>query len=464
MEVLKKGQKIPTYKFIKSVTSNFVKEFLKLDEVYRPLRQWDNRKLVILLHYLHANLNLFTEYIENLTNGYVKRRRQDFDPRSSKLRRWVLEEIASDAHHYRDLSATVESLSSSIEALIGVLKTRPTDQEIGAEYSRPFAPLEAELKSCCKDLQQRLNRLSNDLETSLKYLDAMRNRDQTDAVQLLTTLATIFLPLSLSTGVLSMQSRFKDLGVLLYDFFGVVVLFAAVVMVILGVSLLVSLVKETATKLFHEWTFRRVLAKWSLLLGFVTFLVGLLVLASFIVGMFKDVHLGARILGYGLAILPGLPLFLTFLYFTCRIGYKSIMYFHIGVSTILGLSMVRAKRRQLKKKEKDLERNPLEGNPPKRSEQAYAEDAFEEFMMQSKRKPHRKPEDEAANTTEETSGETKDENEGGNDSRSIDPPPELKDSHVIGNKRVKEAGDQEHEETISYSNRGEKTKASQESK
>lgn len=49
----------------------------------------------------------------------------------------------------------------------------------------------------------------------------------------LTLIATIFLPLSLGSSLLSMQTRFADLGLLLYDFVGVGVLLASVMVLVL---------------------------------------------------------------------------------------------------------------------------------------------------------------------------------------------------------------------------------------
>lgn len=51
-------------------------------------------------------------------------------------------------------------------------------------------------------------------------------------VRLLSILASIFLPVSLACGLLSMQTRFADLHVLVYDFFGVLALLGILVGVI----------------------------------------------------------------------------------------------------------------------------------------------------------------------------------------------------------------------------------------
>src|SRR5207248_2743778 len=50
------------------------------------------------------------------------------------------------------------------------------------------------------------------------------NIQESEIVKRLTILAAVFLPLSLATGVLSMQTRFAHLGYLLYDLIGVFLL------------------------------------------------------------------------------------------------------------------------------------------------------------------------------------------------------------------------------------------------
>ena len=104
--------------------------------------------------------------------------------------------------------------------------------------------------------------------------------------------------------------------VLIYDFFGVVTLLGTSVVLIIAVLSFYSLVREYSSKLArHSWykVLTRIIAS-VLIIGFLT--VGALFLSSFIVGMFKDVVLGSKILGYGMAaIVAGLLLFIVALAF-----------------------------------------------------------------------------------------------------------------------------------------------------
>lgn len=231
-----------------------------------------------------------------------------FDSREVELRRWNLKAIMTDSHLYRrftslgaELTATTESLFDVVSALQDSAKEDITKEDI-----TELAVLGAEIRGCSKDIMTRLSRMSDDLDHNLQLLRLSKDMNQSGNVQMLTLLATIFLPLSLSAGVLSMQSRFKDLGDLLYDFFGVVVLLAAVVSLLIVAMLLFSSAKELESRLFKYHWYKTVLRPVLVVTGFgITLTLGALVLTSFLVGMFKDVVLGAKILGYGIAAAIG---------------------------------------------------------------------------------------------------------------------------------------------------------------
>ncbi|KAK6504596.1 hypothetical protein TWF481_006535 [Arthrobotrys musiformis] len=75
-----------------------------------------------------------------------------------------------------------------------------------------------------------------------------RQRQESRHIRKLAILATIFLPLSLSTGLLSMQTRVSELGNLLYDYVGIVVTLAWILMFYFAVD--VSRMKGTALMFF----------------------------------------------------------------------------------------------------------------------------------------------------------------------------------------------------------------------
>lgn len=226
-----------------------------------------------------------------------------FDSREVELRRWNLKAIMTDSHLYRQFTSLGAELTATTESLLDVVLAL---EDSARQDATEMAVLGAEIRGCSKDIMTRLSRMSDDLDHNLQLLRLSKDMNQSGNVQMLTLLATIFLPLSLSAGVLSMQSRFKDLGDLLYDFFGVVVLLAAVVAVLVTAMLLFSSVKELESRLFKYHWYKAILRPVVLAtISGITFTLGALVLASFLVGMFKDVVLGAKILGYGVAAAIG---------------------------------------------------------------------------------------------------------------------------------------------------------------
>lgn len=245
----------------------------------------DNWIGMISLLYYHANFNVFVDFLQQVTKDYTELRGEQFDPRSSRLQNWLVWEIKKDAYCYRQFQKVGDEMATTLQSMLGLL-----DVTIGRHWTgNEYAALTAEVQGSCNDMKLCLSRFTEDLEHSLKLLDLSRNFRQNNSVQRLTVLATLFLPMSLATGILSMGTRFKDLGPLLYDFFGVLVLVMTLVVVYLAVMFLLE----------HKLKYLRLPAM------FLTFVVvagyGPLVLSSFLVGMFHDVVLGAKILGFGTA-------------------------------------------------------------------------------------------------------------------------------------------------------------------
>lgn len=155
------------------------------------------------------------------------------------------------------------------------------------------------------EIMNRLARLNDDMDSTLRFLDLERNMKQAKNVEDLTILATVSLPLSVATGVLSMQSEFKGLGSLLYDLLGVIVLL--VTFAALCVLMLSDWIEQPVTRLVQALPGLRHLRPY-LLAPFVY--IWILILVSFLVGMLKNLTLGGLILGYGLTAAIGVYLYL----------------------------------------------------------------------------------------------------------------------------------------------------------
>lgn len=295
------------------VTASLASELHRLDNVYCSFRNTPNWKQLFSLQYYHASLILYSEFVVAYEEWYTKMKQPHFDPRRSDFKPGHLREITKQSCRIRDIKKAGERLVEAVEYLVELTTETATSQlPLPGLSSIPstsgpikFTELKLEIRGLCIEIKGCLSRLSSGLEHDIKFLGLRREMRQTNSVQRLTILATIFLPLSLSAGVLSMQTRFKDLGPLLYDFFGVVVLLGALVfplLIFLSVlkiatdHVLVDLDREMGPK------YKSVRHFLSVSIWFGTTTLGILVLVSFILGMFRDVVLGAKILGYGLAV------------------------------------------------------------------------------------------------------------------------------------------------------------------
>lgn len=185
-------------------------------------------------------------------------------------------------------------------------------------------------------LQQMCHQHRNNAARSIERLNLLvegRNKTlnihESKSVKRLTVLATIFLPLSLSTSILSMEFRFKDLQLRLYDFLGVfTIIGTAALLLLLLVRAMPSIEKSfpfrgisvSLRELLHlkyafsypthvvYLSFMRPMMPLAVLFLLWFVLAWVLLLVSFIFGMVEDVMLGLKILGFGFAGLTGYAL------------------------------------------------------------------------------------------------------------------------------------------------------------
>lgn len=216
-----------------------------------------------------------------------------------KLLPRLLDEVIIDANFFKALEAMAEDLTSTLEDLLGVIG-------VGFEGNTGATPgfntIVADLRGLSSDLRRKAGDLPKTLAHHLHFLEMRRSISESKRLSMLTILASIFLPLSLACGILSMQTRLKDLHYLLYDFCGVVVLLLTLV------ALLLLFVKGSMTIVSKRsgWgSFRKKFVTGAF--AVIVLSIWAVILASFIVGMAVDVRLGGRVLGYGLAGLIGIP-------------------------------------------------------------------------------------------------------------------------------------------------------------
>lgn len=255
---------------------------------------------LVLLAFCQCDLEHLSNFLDTVHLFYALFRERVTDPRRTIITNSSLQEIIRDAYFYEQLQDCISDLTSATESLLELL-------QISLGSQQEFKYLATETRATFADLTKSSTRLSTRLESHLRLFELLRSFNESLSVWLLGLLASVFLPLSLASSLLSMQSRLAHLHFLLYDFCGIIVLLGTIVLIIVVLlkvyaRLAEQLVRSKSNTAFRMWIYPFI--RWNIWLwSFVAW--GLLV-SSFLVGMVKDVGLGLRILGYGAAVIGGL--------------------------------------------------------------------------------------------------------------------------------------------------------------
>ena len=152
-----------------------------------------------------------------------------------------------------------------------------------------------------------------------------QSKSESQAVKRLTILAAIFLPLSLTTGVLSMQSRLRDIHLILWDFVCICLDLGIIVFATFWISkpsrlpkalreirsiyaLTVSFAARGPRTEAHENQ------KWDTIWSVLSWPIVIIVAVALNFGMFGQAHIAWKILGYGVAASAGALVILGPLY------------------------------------------------------------------------------------------------------------------------------------------------------
>jgi hypothetical protein len=228
-----------------------------------------------------------------------------------------------------DMTATLDFISGRLRRSEAFIHHEQSEQQILLSHGILADSIE-DLRSELSQTSVWAHRLVDREKRTYELTKEFREVDQSFRTYWLTTLAAIFLPLSLATSVLSMQTRLAQLHFLLYDFFGVAVIIGSVVLLV-----------SPAMRLFFTWRSWRSREKlveelrrppkdgnidqthvkkkeWvDTVTNFsptlILYLFWMLLLSSFLVGMVVDVGLGLKILGYGVAAEMGVVILTLFI-------------------------------------------------------------------------------------------------------------------------------------------------------
>jgi hypothetical protein len=208
----------------------------------------------------------------------------------------IVEEIGTSVFITREIENAINDIGEAIECVLSDL--RPPSQSETAAHNRGTTSVDAPIRDLQQDCSIYRNRASRFREAQIEAQEIHLKRvngKQADSVNRLTLLAAIFLPLSLAAGVLSMQTRFADLNILLYDFVGVVILLGSITAFLAALNRWGPWIYAEAIDKVYDGAIDGddfVIRFTPLMLWWMA------VLASFLVGMFDDVMFGLRVLGY----------------------------------------------------------------------------------------------------------------------------------------------------------------------
>jgi hypothetical protein len=276
----------------------------------------DNLRRLFFLRLIHGFTVQFSEYLDD-----VETLEGSSDTTPIILAASSVRSIAQATQMYEELRASLNSLTTSTEALLQILIER-------LNGSRPLRILGPDLRALANDNTRRVLRRSEALDSHVKCIQLYKSVSDGSRSWLISILASIFLPLSLACGILSMQTRLVNLHFLLYDFCGVLVLFGTMaIAIVIGARAYASW-REAIAQRNRVAAFKQRRPVIELTIGTSALLVWGLFTASFLVGMIKDVILGLKILGFGtagLAVLTCLIIFVNNVFWNVRQGQSWVM-------------------------------------------------------------------------------------------------------------------------------------------
>jgi hypothetical protein len=289
-------------RFCNSLKSEITAEPFK--DLWKTTNTHDISVQLVLLALCRGSLAQLSDFIDALQIFRTLLRESVTDPRRAAISLSSTQDIVRDAYFYEELQGCVSDLSFASLTLLELLSINFRNPS-----RTSFDYLAVDTRAICSDLKKSSDRLCTRLDQHIGLFQLLRSFKESQGVWILGLLASVFLPLSLATGLLSMQTRLVDLHLIFYDFCGVIILIGTLVLIIIGllniyVRLNEQLLRSKSDPTFRRWIYPSIgvgvlvccLITWGLLLS------------SFLVGMVKSVGLGLRILGYGAAAIGGLAL------------------------------------------------------------------------------------------------------------------------------------------------------------
>lgn len=149
---------------------------------------------------------------------------------------WFEDWITNHKHSLEDYEHVLDSLHSVTESIDFVGKSVCLSIENGDASVVSEAVISNNISILQHTCHQRLARVQRSIDRvqrASEIRDRQLNMEKSNSVKRLSILATVFLPLSLSASILSMQNRLTDLGLKLFDFLGLFLILGSAAVLIL---------------------------------------------------------------------------------------------------------------------------------------------------------------------------------------------------------------------------------------
>jgi hypothetical protein len=200
------------------------------------------------------------------------------------------------------MQSLTDTITFLTRALLGPSSNdRPGFNQIGDLHVESIEALARQRLHNCERYIQGVNQNFESYNKRLSIRESI-------SAKRLTILASLFLPLSLVSSLLSMQTRFKNLHLLLYDFLGVFILISSLTILAYSAVRIGYVIKSLpalnpwrALEIAQHHPFARYYYFTAGGLSLLYSLSWAIVLSSFVVGMVLNVTLGLKVLGFGFA-------------------------------------------------------------------------------------------------------------------------------------------------------------------
>jgi hypothetical protein len=194
------------------VLEGYKRPLLEAHLYLNPGRELADRRRTLIqllsLQYLRCHLALNGNFMDMIGANYYEKQREHIDPRKMSLTRSVLAAVMADAFSCEDLREHSLIVVGLLDSLLDIIPESMGDKWMNSSALRRLC---AEVRAECSAQTRLITRIAERLESHLRFFERFRAINDSVSIGLLTLLACIFLPMSIASGILSMQTRFADL-------------------------------------------------------------------------------------------------------------------------------------------------------------------------------------------------------------------------------------------------------------